>query len=237
MKKLWKRFEQLTDRCYTDLAEGGQEMSHWDDGYAALCAVIEEGRSRDKDFARELYLLDDGTDYQYDVQGWLEDYLEELDLHERYADLEAVCRQLLGMFQWEEDSPCAIRSILADSLRSQGRLEDALDYCSQWHAEDPDDTVAAAALIYSQTAVKDWEGAEKIVKKYISEGDPCTEETEFIFDAASVLYKVSGNKKAGARIDRAIKKYEEEVEEALLKLDDEEELDFGVYSDDFLHRL
>lgn len=237
MKRLWKRFERLTNKCYLDLAEGSQAMNNWDDGYASLCAIIEDGRSRDKDFARELYLLDDGTDYQYDVQGWLEDYLDELSMHDRYAELERVCRQLLEMFQWEEVPSCDIRFMLSVALRSQGKLEEALDFCRQWHAEEPDDTSAAAALIYTQTAMKDWEGAEETVRKYISEGDPCTEDTELIFTAASALYRENGDKKAGRRIDRAIRKYEDEMEEALLELDDEEELDFGVYSDDFLHRL
>ena len=63
-----------------------------------MTEIISDGRAQDPDFAKELYLLDDGTDYVHDLQGWLEDYLDELD----------------------------IRFLLASALESQGKIEEAL---------------------------------------------------------------------------------------------------------------
>ena len=88
MNKLWKKFDHLTQTCYSN---------------------ISNGRAEDPDFAKELYLLDDETDYSHDVQGWLEDYLDALDMYEMYPELEDVCRKLLMLFEWKEDYPSEIR--------------------------------------------------------------------------------------------------------------------------------
>ena len=52
----------------------------WNRCFKLLTEIISDGRAQDPDFAKELYLLDDGTDYAHDLQGWLEDYLDELDI-------------------------------------------------------------------------------------------------------------------------------------------------------------
>ena len=70
----------------------------WNRCFKLLTEIISDGRAQDPDFAKELYLLDDGTDYAHDLQGWLEDYLDELD----------------------------IRFLLASALESQGKIEEAL---------------------------------------------------------------------------------------------------------------
>ena len=227
MKNLWKKFDQLTDRCYMDLAEGTGEMKNWNDGYAELMKVIEEGRRQDADFAGELYLLDDDTEYQYDVQGWLEDYLDELDMHKMHAELETVCRRLLELFRWEEDSPSHIRFMLASAMESQGKLDEALEFCGGWYEAEPDNMLAGAALIYARMDQEDWEGAERIVKECIPEGTACTDDTDVVFTAAAALYKVSGKKQEEKRINKAINKYEKELEKQFRMLDEEGDLEFG----------
>ncbi|MCI8789202.1 MAG: hypothetical protein HFH92_08860 [Lachnospiraceae bacterium] len=57
----------------------------------------------------ELYQLDEETDYAYDIQGWLEDYLDDLDMRESKEKLLEVCDELIGMFRWEEEKPSDIR--------------------------------------------------------------------------------------------------------------------------------
>ena len=47
----------------------------------------------------ELYQLDEETDYAYDIQGWLEDYLDDLDMRESKEKLLEVCDELIGMFR------------------------------------------------------------------------------------------------------------------------------------------
>ena len=46
-------------------------------------------------FAPELELLDDATDYRFDIEGWLEDCLDEMDIREDHEVLLRMCDDLL----------------------------------------------------------------------------------------------------------------------------------------------
>lgn len=85
----------------------------------------------------ELYQLDEETDYAYDIQGWLEDYLDDLDMRESKEKLLEVCDELIGMFRWEEEKPSDIRFLKSAALKSLGRAEEAAAFCKKWLAEEP----------------------------------------------------------------------------------------------------
>ena len=85
MNKLWKKFDGLTQTCYSNMAQGISDIDAWNAGFDLLKEIISNGRTENPDFAKELYLLDDETDYSYDVQGWLEDYLDELKKNKNFA--------------------------------------------------------------------------------------------------------------------------------------------------------
>ena len=78
MNRQWKKYDQLTEKCYQGMAVGGTNVGDWNDCFDILIRIIENERESNPDFGRELELLDDETDYRHDVQGWLEDYLDEL---------------------------------------------------------------------------------------------------------------------------------------------------------------
>ena len=136
MNKQWKKFDRLTEICYSDMARGITDINNWNECYNLLKEIISDGRAENPDFAKELYQLDDETDYQHDVQGWIEDYLDELGMHEMYAELEEVCRKLLELFDWKEEYPSYFRFQLASALGNQGRLEEAVKYCEEWEADE-----------------------------------------------------------------------------------------------------
>lgn len=225
MNKLWKKFKSLTSQCYTNMVRSETDMSVWDETFSVLAEIVNEDRKTNSDFGKELYQLDEITDYQFDVSGWLDDYLDELDMYERYARLQTVCEQLIQMFRWEEESPSDLRFHIASAMSAQGRKEESLHYCESWRQEEPDNTVAAVSLIYAKIAVKDLKGAEDVVNEYISEDTSCTEENDIVFTAAECLYKANGNKKALKRISQAMKKYEKELEEYFQGWEDDE---FGM---------
>ena len=123
MNRQWKKFDELAEQCYTDMIRNTADMTNWNNGFQLLTEIISDGRAENPDFAKELYLLDDETDYEHDLQGWLEDYLGELEIREMHAELEAVCRKLLKMFAWEEEYPTDIRFQMASALERQGKTE------------------------------------------------------------------------------------------------------------------
>ncbi|MCD7992239.1 MAG: hypothetical protein LUK37_10890 [Clostridia bacterium] len=225
MKGLWKKFDRLTSKCYANLVGADVNADVWDKAYEALGGIIHEGREQNSNYARELYLLDDETDYEHDVCGWLEDYLDYLDAGRQYEKLRKICVELMGLFQWKEESPSDFRFYIASSLGVEGKTEEALAFCEDWYKKESGNVLGATSLIYARTAAGDFEGANQIVEQYISEDGSCTDENDIVYIAAELLYKVSGNKKAEKRISQAIQKYEKEVE-AYFSDVDESALDF-----------
>lgn len=226
MNRQWKRYDQLMEKCYLGMAGGGTDIKDWNDCFDVLIQIIENERESNPDSGRELDLLDDETDYRHDVQGWIEDYLDELDMREMYSRLETVCRKLLKIFEWKEEYPSDIRFMLASALGNQGRVEEARKYCEDWETQEKDNPLAAAALIYSLLRMKDYEGAEEIVRQHIEEDTICSEENDVIFTAALQLYKANGNKKMEKKMDDALEEYDKALERYFMGLDDEG-LEFG----------
>lgn len=221
----WKEFGELTRSCYMTLAGLEQSQESWDQAYETLKEILAEERRSQPEYGAELYQLDEITDYEYDVQGWLEDYLDDLDFREDKEKLLKVCDELVELFRWEEEVPSDIRFMKASALRELGRNEEALEYCKAWRAEDADNLVAVAASVYACMAVQDMEAAEKLIVQYIPEGEKCTDENDILFTAAAKFYEAAGNKEAFERIDEELEAYDKALG-AFFEGVDEEDLYF-----------
>lgn len=226
--KLWKKFGQLTENCYENLVGIYKDETCWEKAFDVLKTIVEDGRSKNKTYARELYLLDEFTDYEYDVQGWLEDYLDEIDMRENHEKLLSDCEWLIEVFNWAEYSPSDIYSRKASALSSLGKMEEAHDFCVKWLEREPDNMQAIASTVYAKLGVKDIEAAEKIVSQYIDKNTECTEENDILFVAAQTLYAINGNKKAKKYVDAALERYEQYLEDYFMGDgdDDDDFLDF-----------
>lgn len=216
-KGQWKAFRKLTGKCYENMAGVAGSPDCWDKAFEVLKDIVADGRSERADYASELYQLDEMTDFEYDVQGWLEDYLDELDMREEKGKVLKVCDTLLDMFRWKEDNPSEIRFMKAMALKGLGENAAAADFCRHWLEEEPDNIVAVTANVYAYTANGDMKEAEELIQEYIKEDTQCTEENDILFTAAAAYYKVTGNKKAYKRMDDALEAYDKYLEEFFLE--------------------
>lgn len=230
MNKLWKKFDALSGECYTNMIQSATDMNVWNEAFEVLVDIIEDGRRNNGNFARELYQVEESIDYKCDLSGWLQDYLDELNMRGQYEQLQKVCEKVISLFQWKEEDPFEYRFLISSALSSQGKIAEALAYCEDWYKTEADHIGAATALIYARTKVADYSGAEEIVEKYITKDTACSEENDIVYTAASLLYKASGNKKAEKQINQAIKQYEKELEAFFSGMEDD--LDFEL-EDDF----
>lgn len=235
MDRIWKKFDKLSGDCYSNMISSTPDKSVWDKAFDELIAVIESERKVNPDFAGELYQVDDETEFEHDVSGFLEDYMDELDMYKMYERLYEVCKTLLGMFHWVEDEPTDIRFILSKALKGQGKIGEAVAFCEKWHLEavknqsEEAGQVSAAALVYAQTDAGELAGAEKTVKEYLSDDAKCCEENEIIWRAAVRLYEAMGEKEKAKRMRKSMEKYEDEVD----KMMEKEFADFGdLFGDD-----
>ena len=234
--KKWKEFDKLSRKCYMQMAGLEEACGCWDQAFEALKAVVVDERGREPEYAPELYLLDEDTDYEYDVQGWLEDYLDDLDMREDKEKLLGVCDELVSMFCWEEDKPSDIRFLKASALGGLGRKEEAAEFCKAWLAEEPDNLMAVTANVYALLGVKDMESAEALIKEHIHEDTECGDENDILFAAAVYYYKITGNKKEMKRLDKAREEYDKLRGQLMMEFDgddgDEFMWDDEEYEDD-----
>lgn len=212
----WKGFGKMVDKCYDNMIGNNMDDSCWIQAFELLKEIVSEERRKNPDYARQLELLDDVTDYEYDIQGWMEDCLDEINLRRDYRTLLRMCNDLLQLFVWPGYSGSDIKFKKVVALGALGRKDEARIHCEEWLRKEPENVVAATAGIYTFMYDRELDAAETLVNQFIRKDTECTEENEILFKAASTLYCVMGKRKEQKRIDRAIQKYEEKLREYFL---------------------
>lgn len=75
--KKWRKFDELTEKCYSNMIGMGKDGSCWQQAFELLKEIVGEERQKDPSCMSQLEMVDDVTDYEHDVQGWLEECLDE----------------------------------------------------------------------------------------------------------------------------------------------------------------
>ena len=208
-----------------------KETSCWTQAFERLKEIILEERKANPEFAPELEQIDDATDFALDIQSWLEDCLDEIDMREDYETLLMMCDDLLDLFSWPEYTDSDINFRKAIVLQNLNRTAEAVTFCEQWLDKEPVNIVAATAKVYALLSAKEYNEAGKLVDRFIADKSECDDDNEIMFAAASKLYEFTGNKKAKKEVDTAIDKYDKMREEYFsdpdYDFDDEDDLPFN----------
>lgn len=220
--KKWRKFDELTEKCYSNMIGMEKDGSCWQQTFELLKEIVREERQKDPSCMSQLEMVDDVTDYEHDVQGWLEECLDEMEEREDYGTLLRMCDDLLEMFGWPEYSGSDIRFQKASALGALGRKQEAAEYCRKWIRKEPENIIAAVAGVYALIGTRQYDEAEKLAARFIFDFSECTGENDVMFIALSRLYEAMGRKKEKRQIDKAIEEYEERMEEELANLDDDE---------------
>ena len=222
----WRKFGKLQEKCYEYMAGMTKDRKCWEQAFEMLKEIVLEEREINPDFAPQLENLEDITDYQYDIQGWLEDCLDEMEMRGRFRTVLEMCDDLLGMFVWPQYSGSDLKFRKATALGALGKKQEAADYCREWIGKEKENMVAAAAGVYAFIKTGEFGQAEELVDRFIPDKSLCREENDIMFTAASKLYEKMGKKKEKKQVDKALQEYDEYLEEFFME-GDEEELDFG----------
>ncbi len=224
--KKFKRFEELTDKCYNNMIGFEEDAGCWPQAFELMKEIVLEERQKKPDFAPELERLDDDTDFAYDFQGWLEDCLDEIDMLGDYEMLLKMCDDLLNLFGWPEYTGSDLKFRKSSALNSLGRNREAAEYCKKWMQEEPDNIVAATAGVYALIGTKEYDAAEELVRRFIPDRSQCSDDNDIIFTAASRLYEVTGKKKEKKQVEKALDDYDKYLEKYFENLADENEWEF-----------
>ncbi len=221
--KKWKKFSKLTDKCYANMIGAVEDGSCWLQAFELLIEIVREERLVNPKFAPELEALEEATDYEYDIQGWLEDCLDEIDMRGNHKALLKMCDDLLATFGWPEYTGSDIKMRKSFVLAALGQTNESAQFCKKWIEEEPENIVAATAGVYAYIGIKAFGEAEKLVDKFIFDKTKCLDENDIMFTAASTLYQVTGKKKEKKIVDKALKDYEEYLEDYFESFDDDED--------------
>lgn len=225
--KKWKKFDKLTGKCYENMIGAEKDGSCWSQTFELLLEIVREERQEDPNYASQLEMLEEATDYEYDILGWLTDCLDEIDMRDDHATLLKMCDGLLNTFDWPEYTGSDIKFQKSIALRELGKTKESAEFCKKWVQKEPENVAAATAAVYALIAVKEFEEANQLVDLFVLDKTQCSDENEIMFTAASKLYEAEGKRKEKKVIDKAIKEYEKWLDEFLESAAlDEEDGDF-----------
>lgn len=210
----WKKFGKLMEKCYSDMTGVGKKGKCWEQAFELLKEIVVEEREKNPQFAPQLEMTDEITNYEYDIQGWLEDCLDEMDMRGKNQTILNMCDDLLSLFEWPEYTGSDFKFRKSTAMGALGEKEKAAEYCREWIAKEPQNMIAAVAGIYSFIEIKEFAEAEMLVDKFILDRTVCNEDNDIMFHAASILYGKIGKKKEKEKkqIDNALKEYDAYLE-------------------------
>ena len=199
----------------------------WERAFEFLKEIVVEEREKNPQFAPQLEMIDEITDYEYDIQGWLEDCLDEMDMRGKNKAVLSMCDDLLGLFEWPEYTGSDLKFRKSSAMNALGQKKEAAEYCREWIAKEPENMLAAVAGVYAFIGTKEFTEAEALVDKFIPDKTVCTEDNDIMFTAASILYDKMNEKNAKKQIDKALQEYDAYLESYFGGMElDEEELEF-----------
>ena len=224
--KKWNKFDKLQGKCYNNMIGAEEDGTCWKQAFELMMEIVREERKDNPNYALELEELDDVTDYEYDILGWLADCLDEIGIEEEYESLLQMCECLLNEFNWPEYTGSDIKFQKAVALGVLQREQEAAQFCEQWISTEPENVIAAAAGVTAYIGIRNFEAAEELVDRFIPDKSKCIDENDVMFMAASALYQVMGRKKEKIQVEKAMKAYEKEVQKQLEMEALGDELDF-----------
>lgn len=221
--KKWKKFSSLTGKCYSNMIGVEEDAGCWEQAFDLLREIVLEERQKTPGFALELEQLEEATEYEYDIEGWLEDCLDEIDMREEKVLLLKMCDNLLSLFSWPEYTGSDLKFRKTTALCELGRGSEAAKYCREWIKKEPENVTAATAGVYAFIETEEFDAAEELVERFILDRSNCTEENDIMFTAASKLYETTGKSKEKKQMEDALEKYDQYLEKYFTGSDDEAE--------------
>ncbi len=229
MANKWKKFDQSTHECYVGMLTGKTGITSWLKAFDVFRSILDNLRQENAAFPRTVEELEDDTEWVHDFYGWLEDYLDELDMHGQYRQLLDSVEYLLKTFDWSEGDGLDLRFHKAQCLWELGKTDQAHAYCKCWIKEEPENNLANAAYVSACIHKRTYQEAWDFVNGRMQDWDFCDEDAYPFYRAVDRLCDATGDKEKKKKIQKLIQECDERSEaefEAWLEdedLDDEED--------------
>lgn len=233
MAERWSRFDECTDQAYMDMISETPSLEAWTAAYQAFTEVMGDLRKEKEEQNRFLRKgengsfrfsfeeLEDEYGEEHDLSGWLEDYLDELDMQGEYEKILEAVEYLAREFEWENDDFFDLKSRKCMALMDLGRLDEAYQTCREWMESEEEDSPerfeAAADMIRICTKMHRFDEAAGLIEQWICSDDECTDDDYGIFAAARDFYKAAGDAKKAKKLQKLMDESDRRDEEEFMK--------------------
>ncbi|MDO4439326.1 MAG: hypothetical protein Q4B86_07825 [Eubacteriales bacterium] len=210
----WNEFFTLVDDCYgCMMGDEDSDYGSWLKSFEMFKELVKEERKADPSFAPEFVMIDEAMDFDSDIEDWLTECLDEMDINEEYDTLLSMCDDMLELFIWPDDVGSDIRFLKARTMAALNKNVECVDFCKNWFNDEPQNVIAATAYIYALIGVEEYDKAKEIVDLFINEDTKCCLENDLIFIAAATLYQLTGDLEKAEQLKNEIEAFDLSINE------------------------
>ena len=203
----WDQWEDLISQgyeCFSDQKEA-EGLHYWQGAWKAFCSIVEQNPK--KNTFDELM---DEIDYEYSIDGWLQDYEMELGNAGNYEERIAFCPKVLEMFDWEEDDDSCFQCGIGESLFREGKVSQAFEHYEKWLAEDPHNANGIISFSGILLDNGDTDRAYAVIRDEIW-GLSCNMDNSFLFMHAKELADEIGKEDESAWYQQQLDRFNQSI--------------------------
>jgi len=205
----WKETMEKIRICHLSLIGTTKaDIEDWRQAFEGLVKSVKEERVNYPEFAEELSQLTEATGSIYDFNDIFEEYFDHLEEKSAWQDVIASCDELVSLFKWNTKQPSEYMFRKGNALEKSGDLKGAKAFGQEWLSKYPTDLYAVASNVFILIELKEYEEADKLTKKYLTDDLICNKTNDTFFMAAYRLCEITKDINAKQRIETKIAEYE-----------------------------
>lgn len=201
----WDEWDDLVQKGYESFEEQkeAEGLRFWQEAWD-----IFESAMKQVSETETLYGLMESQDYEYPIDGWLQDYEMELGNAGKYEERIAFCQRVLEMFDWQYEDDSCFRCGIGESLFYEGKVVESYEYYESWLREDPQNVNGTNSFSWILFENGDFEKAYKVVRK-LTWGVSCHGDNSILFVRAKQLADYVGRKEESKWYQQQLDKFED----------------------------
>lgn len=216
-----------------ELIEKGQEFLEKEDYSGMTASWMEAWKEVRENLAEAdgrlgVSGLDEAADYDYDLEGWLQDVETELYNAEEHELRLQFCREVLEAFDWEYEDDGGFKIAIGESLYALGRQEEGRSWFETWLKKEPHQVDAVNGFVMCLVSDGKLEEAFGMVERELK-NQSCTFDNDVLFLRAVKLAQILGEEEKLAGYKEQYMIFEEKVK----NMDFSEDDIFGDFKDPF----
>lgn len=223
----WEEISRLIDQGYGFMESNGESheevISVWMQAWELLKEKVLESKEKNQGLVPEIYEIDEATDYEYDIEGWLDDLTDELLYSGKYEERIAFSKEVIELFPWESASPVSFKQAIGEAMSASGKVQESDEWFEDWLVEEPENMLAVTSYLLCLEEREDYESSERLLAKYLNKNTVCNEENEMLFFHAGKIYERLGEYEKAERYLEKLRSHIEEVNEMMESVDWDED--------------